>query len=187
MQISGLFHCIGMKIRRKCHEIHVCMQLFCRKSHIGLRTWFLWENNDQNLKFMCRMVLEWREREHGDVKEAIQAGLMAQKTLPACRLYKFWCLGSYRRLHSNVLPSWYIEVWDSNIDKHDSDSRAKKHNIGIRKDRFGITPLGLNATDVLCSRVYAAYNIWLEYYTVEQHETIAQWLQDGQSAKIWVR
>ena len=45
---------------------------------------------------MCRMVLEWREREHGDVDEVVQADLMDQQTLRACRLYKFWCVGSLR-------------------------------------------------------------------------------------------
>ena len=44
----------------------------------------------------CKMVLEWREREHGDVEEAVQADLMAQQTLRACGLYKFWCLGILR-------------------------------------------------------------------------------------------
>ena len=29
-------------------------------------------------KTLCRMVLEWREREHGDVEEAVQGDLMAQ-------------------------------------------------------------------------------------------------------------
>ena len=42
------------------------------------------------------MLLEWREREHGDVEEVVQGDLMAQKTLRACGLYKFWCLGSLR-------------------------------------------------------------------------------------------
>ena len=42
------------------------------------------------------MVLEWREREHGDVEEAVQVDLMAQQALPACGLYKFLCLGSLR-------------------------------------------------------------------------------------------
>ena len=28
---------------------------------------------------MCRMVLEWREREHGDVEEAAQADLWLKK------------------------------------------------------------------------------------------------------------
>ena len=53
-------------------------------------------NNDQKSCFMCRMVLEWREREHGDVEEVVQGELMAQQALHACSLYKFWCLGSLR-------------------------------------------------------------------------------------------
>ena len=52
--------------------------------------------NDQKPIFMCRMVLEWREREHGDVEEAVRGDLMAQQTLRACGLYKFWCLGNLR-------------------------------------------------------------------------------------------
>ena len=52
--------------------------------------------NDQKLFLMCRMVLEWREREHGDVEEAVLGDLMAQQALRACGLYKFWYLGSLR-------------------------------------------------------------------------------------------
>ena len=33
---------------------------------------------------MCMMVLEWREREHGDVEEVVQGDLMAQQALHAC-------------------------------------------------------------------------------------------------------
>ena len=51
---------------------------------------------DQNFGFLCRMVLECREREHGDVEESMQGDLMAQQALWACGLYKFWCLGSLR-------------------------------------------------------------------------------------------
>ena len=54
------------------------------------------ENANQNSYFLCRMVLEWREREHGDVEEAMQGDVMAQQALWACGLYKFWCLGSLR-------------------------------------------------------------------------------------------
>ena len=43
---------------------------------------------------MCGMVLEWREREHGDVEEVVQGDLMAQQALRACGLYKFWYLGA---------------------------------------------------------------------------------------------
>ena len=85
-----------MTIHGKFHEKCVRTRLFYKQSRIGPRTWFLWANNDQNLCFMCRMVLEWREREHGDVEEVVQADLMAQQALRACRLYKFWCLGSLK-------------------------------------------------------------------------------------------
>ena len=42
------------------------------------------------------MVLEWREREHGEVEKAVRANLMAQQALRACGIYKFWCLGGLR-------------------------------------------------------------------------------------------
>ena len=42
------------------------------------------------------MVLEWREKEHGDVEEAVWGDLMAQQALHACELYKFWCLGGLK-------------------------------------------------------------------------------------------
>ena len=32
---------------------------------------------------MCRMVLKWREHEHGDVEEVVRADLMAQQALRA--------------------------------------------------------------------------------------------------------
>ena len=53
-------------------------------------------SNRQNSKFLCRMVLEWREREHGDIEEAVRADIMDQQALHACGLYKFWCLGGLR-------------------------------------------------------------------------------------------
>ena len=53
-------------------------------------------NANQNSGFLCNMVLEWREREHGDVEEAMQGDLMAQQELRVCGLYKFWCLGNLR-------------------------------------------------------------------------------------------
>ena len=51
---------------------------------------------DKIQNFLCRMVLEWRECEHGDVEEAIRAYLMAQQALHACGVYKFWYLGGLR-------------------------------------------------------------------------------------------
>ena len=38
----------------------------------------LQESNGQNGNFSCKMVLEWREREHGEVEEAVRADVMAQ-------------------------------------------------------------------------------------------------------------
>ena len=61
---------------------------------LGLR--FFKVNIDQKLLLMCRMVLEWRKREHGDVEEDVRGDLIAQQALRACGLYKFWCLGSLR-------------------------------------------------------------------------------------------
>ena len=52
--------------------------------------------NESNSNFMCRMVLEWREHEHGDVEEAVRVDLMAQQALCACGIYKFWSLGGLR-------------------------------------------------------------------------------------------
>ena len=58
------------------------------------------------------MVLEWREREHGDVEEVVQGDLMAQQALCACGLYKFWCLGILRakpRLLQMLVDYWDLE------------------------------------------------------------------------------
>ena len=41
------------------------------------------------VKLSCKMVLEWREREHGDVEEAVRADRMAQEALRRCELYNF--------------------------------------------------------------------------------------------------
>ena len=56
------------------------------------------------------MVLEWREREHGDVEEAMQADLMDQKTLRVCGVYKFWRLGSLRE--NPRLLQLLVDYWD---------------------------------------------------------------------------
>ena len=65
------------------------------------------------------MVLEWREREHGDVEEAMQGDLMAQQELRACGLYNFWCLGSLRakpRLLQLLVDYWDPESVTFHID-----------------------------------------------------------------------
>ena len=117
--ILGIFLCIGLTIRRKFHENCVHTRLFCRQSHIGPHSIFLWENNDQKFCFLCRMVLEWREREHGDVEKVVQDDLMARQALQACGLYKFWCLGSLRakpRLLQLLVDYWDPESGTFQID-----------------------------------------------------------------------
>ena len=60
--------------------------------------------------FLCKMVLEWREREHGDVEEAMQGDLMDQQALWACGLYNFWYLGSLRA--KPRLLQLLVDYWD---------------------------------------------------------------------------
>ena len=65
------------------------------------------------------MVLEWREREHGDVEEDVQGNLMAQRALRARGLYMFWCLGSLRakpRLLQLLVDYWDLESETFQID-----------------------------------------------------------------------
>ena len=59
---------------------------------------------------MCRMVLEWREREHEDVDRDVQGDLMDQQALRDCGLYKFWCLGSLRE--KPRLLQMLVDYWD---------------------------------------------------------------------------
>ena len=70
----------------------------------------LQESNGQNGNFSCRMVLEWRERKHGEVEEAVRADVMAQQALRACGLYKFWCLGGLRA--KPRLLEMLVDYWD---------------------------------------------------------------------------
>ena len=60
------------------------------------------------------MVLEWREREHRDVEEAVSGDLMAQQALHACGLYKFWCLGGLRA--KPRLLQMLVDYWDLDSD-----------------------------------------------------------------------
>ena len=92
----GVFSCIGLAIRRKTSQNRVHTRLSCKQLRMRSRIRIFKVYNDQKSFFMCRMVLEWREREHGDVEELVRGELMAQQALRACGLYKFWCLGSLR-------------------------------------------------------------------------------------------
>ena len=62
------------------------------------------------------MVLEWRERKHGDVEEAVRADLMAQQALRSCGLYNFWCLGGIQA--KPRLLQMLVEYWDPNSESY---------------------------------------------------------------------
>ena len=68
------------------------------------------------------MVLEWREREHGDVGEAIQGDLMAQQALHKCGLYKFWCFGSLRA--KPRLLQMLVDYWDPDSEYFHMDGMS---------------------------------------------------------------
>ena len=84
-----------------------------------LCTWFFRLNNDQKLFLMCMMVLEWREREHGYVEEVVRGDLMAQQTLRAWRIYKFWCLRSLRA--KPRLLQMLVDYWDPDSESFHID------------------------------------------------------------------
>ena len=69
--------------------------------------------------FLCRMVLEWREHEHGEVEEEVRANLMAQQALHACGLYKFWCLGGLR-----AKPQMLVDYWDPDSESFQIDGMS---------------------------------------------------------------
>ena len=68
------------------------------------------------------MVLEWRECEHGEVEEAVRAGVMAQQALPACGLYKFWCLSGLRA--KPRLLQMMVDYWDPKLESFHIDGMS---------------------------------------------------------------
>ena len=68
------------------------------------------------------MVLEWREREHGDVEEVVRADIMAQKVLHACGIYKFWCLGGLRAKLG--LLQMLVDYWDLDSESFQIDGMS---------------------------------------------------------------
>ena len=68
------------------------------------------------------MVLERREREHGDVEEVVRDELMDQQALRACGFYKFWCLGSLRvKPRLLQLP---VDYWDLDSETFQLDGMS---------------------------------------------------------------
>ena len=68
------------------------------------------------------MVLEWREREDGDVEEAVRGDLMAQQALRACGIYKFWCLGGLRV--KPRLLQMLVGYWDPDLESFQIDGMS---------------------------------------------------------------
>jgi hypothetical protein len=69
--------------------------------------------------FLCRMFIEWREREHEEVNAAVGRDARAQQDLKQCGLYKFWAHSSLLLIISNkkhdtstviLPPHWPHEV-----------------------------------------------------------------------------
>ena len=94
------------------------------------------ENANQKACFLCRMVLEWREREHGDVEVVVQGDLMAQQALQVCGLYKFWCLGSLRA--KPRLLQLLVDYWDSDYKTFHIDGMSLSIEV---EDIYFITGL----------------------------------------------
>ena len=71
---------------------------------------------------MCRMVLKWREHEHGGVEEVVRGDLIAQQALCACRIYKFWCLSGLRA--KPKLLQMLIDYWDPDSESFHIDEMS---------------------------------------------------------------
>ena len=94
------------------------------------------------------MVLEWREREHGDVEEVVMADLMAQQALHACGLYKFWCLGGLRAKLG--LLQMLVDYWDPDSESFQIDKMSLTIEV---ENKYFITGLSRRGEVVnLCSR-----------------------------------
>jgi hypothetical protein len=65
------------------------------------------------------MVLEWREREHGEVDAAVERDPGAQMALKRCGLYNFWALKGMRaqvRLLQLLMDYWDPDSKSFNLD-----------------------------------------------------------------------
>ena len=71
-------------------------------------------SNGKTCNFLHRMVLEWREHEHGEVEKAVRAYLTNRQALCACGLYMFWCLGGLRV--KPRLLEMLVDYWDPDFE-----------------------------------------------------------------------
>jgi len=57
-----------------------------------------------------RIVIEWREREHGQVDDEVMDEPESQQALCRCGLYKFFCCNIIRA-HQRLLET-FIDYWE---------------------------------------------------------------------------
>jgi hypothetical protein len=75
----------------------------------------------------CRMVLEWREREHEEVDAAVERDLGAQMALKRCGLYKFWALKGMR---DQLRPlQLLVNYWDPNTETFNLDGKPLRIEV----------------------------------------------------------
>ena len=112
------------------------------------------------VNFSCRMVLEWREREHGDVEEAVRANRMAQEALRKCGLYKFWCLGGLREKPG--LLQMLVNYWDPDSESFRIDDMSLTIEV---EDIYFITGLSRRGEMVnLRSQGGAGHGLTIDEY-----------------------
>jgi hypothetical protein len=73
------------------------------------------------------MVLEWREREHGEVDAAVDGDLVAQVALKRCGLYKFWALKGMRA--QLRLLEMLVEYWDPDSESFILDGKLLRIEV----------------------------------------------------------
>jgi hypothetical protein len=73
------------------------------------------------------MVLEWREREHGEVDVAVERDLGAQMTLRRCGLYNFWDLKGMRA--QVRLLQMLMNYWDPDTEAFNLDGKPSRIEV----------------------------------------------------------
>ena len=69
--------------------------------------------------FLCRMVIEEREREHEEFDRVVHGDLVSQQALKMCGIYRFWNIGSIRAqpiLLQMLINYWYPDIEALNLD-----------------------------------------------------------------------
>jgi hypothetical protein len=69
----------------------------------------------------CRMVLEWREREHEEVDATMERDPRDQMDLKVCGIYNFWALKGMRA--QVRLLQFLMYYWDSDSESFNLDGQ----------------------------------------------------------------